>query len=116
MAVREENLDEAMILSFSLALATTTFSPSLLHAGTAPARTMEAATWGHRDLKWEGGAQQDVGGGGTRSRQRGGAGDHRAAGGTGPGPVEEQWSWDLIPVRFLEEKEDAPRDGESSTI
>ena len=45
MAVREENLDEAMILSFSLALATTTFSPSLLHAGTAPARTMEAATW-----------------------------------------------------------------------
>jgi hypothetical protein len=53
------------------------FAPAI-HAGTAPAMTMEAVTWGHRHLKWGGGAQQGLGSHDTRIRQHR---DNRVVGG-----------------------------------
>jgi hypothetical protein len=46
------------------------FAPAI-HVGTAPAMTMEAVNWGHRHLKWRGGAQQDLGSHSTWIRQHG---------------------------------------------
>jgi hypothetical protein len=68
MAVRADDLDGDAILTvgspgdnvlgilLGLGNDDLHFAPAI-HGGAAPAMMMEAVTWGHRHLKWGGGAQ-----------------------------------------------------------